>query len=75
MKSKTKLRILQSGIGMFVLLLSGLLCPVEAALVSDNIEALDWDEIDVTEICTEAGGKCYISLNNVIHGITLASKE
>lgn len=72
--NKRKLKILQIAIGLCVsmLFLGQVLGSAEAAAVIDNIEAIDWDEIKIEDICTEAGGSCLIDEEHSAYGISLA---
>lgn len=74
---KATFKILQNGIGVgiVVLFLCWALRPAEAALLSDNIEALTDDEIRAEDVCTKAGGYCVISINNWAKGISLEDQK
>ncbi len=71
--NKTLLKILQSGILISVILT--LFCvalrPADAATVTENVEVLTIDEVDLEKICTEAGGKCIFSNDQILLGVSL----
>ncbi len=71
--NKTLLKILQSGvlISVILTLFCVALCPADAATVTENVEVLTIDEVDLEKICTEAGGKCIFSNDQILLGVSL----
>lgn len=63
------------GIYIVFVVLFWISIPAEASVLTSNLEALDSEEINIEDICNQAGGICHISAKYYVEGITFSINE